>query len=162
MTGDLRFVQMQPELFSELRYRSESGDFDIETSPQAQRVVCSAPNVALALMEDCDLVAAAGVYRVWPGRGIAWFSPGRAMSIRHFALARARCRIELDKLAKAGMFRIECTCLAGEPELARFAWGLGFVREGRMVAYGRDARDYHLFARIDWDTANAVRLKAAS
>lgn len=144
----VRFVAMTPDLFAWLPPRSEFAIQGVLDVAAAQRAVCAAPNVALAMLDGGRIMAAAGVVQIWPGRGTAWFQPGALMQQRHFGYALARCKRELIRLADDRMWRVECTVRTDNEAGLRWATRLGFTWEGTMTAYGPDKADHELLARV--------------
>jgi hypothetical protein len=145
----VRFVPMTPELFGMIPLGDAAlPEYHVARSADAQRIVCAAPNVALAMLDGGMVLGAAGVAQVWPGRGYAWLVGGAWMTRRDFVLAAYRCRDELAQLQAAGMWRVECTADSARPAYGHFVERLGFTLEGTMRGYGPDGSDHDLWALL--------------
>jgi hypothetical protein len=160
--GTIRFVKMEPELFALLELPAHlHHDHEIARNEQAQRVVCAPPNFALAMFDGCDVMGAAGVMPVWPGRGIAWLYPSVHMGKRHYGHALARCERELRRMGDEGMHRIECTVRGAFPAGLRWAQRLHFTVEATMRHFAPNGEHHTLLARYHRE-ANDVREEIAA
>lgn len=99
---------------------------------------------AFAGLADNFVVACAGVVRLSAHRGHGWALIGQAAP-RHFAGIHRAVAGFLDGL---DLRRVETAVDSDFAAGHRWVRMLGFVREGRMRAYGLDGRDADLYARV--------------
>lgn len=108
----------------------------------AETLIAAGP--AFAGLVDGRVVGCAGVVRLSSHRGHAWALLGRVPPKRFAAVHKAIARF-LDRQA---LRRLETAVDSDFAAGHRWAGMLGFVREGRMRAYGLDGRDADLYARV--------------
>ena len=124
----------------------------LELQP-AQQVVCREmgradiefairSGVALAVVNDDNVIALGGIAKRWDGCGIAWgllsCSVGATMAPIHKIVVRGLGRTHFE--------RVEAHIDAEHAEGVRWIEMLGFEREGRMKKFFK-GRDFWLYAR---------------
>ena len=92
-----------------------------------------------------DVVACAGVLKIWEGRAVAWAMFDHELGGTGMLRVTREIRKKLDEL---DFRRIEATAITSFPPAARFLEMLGFHAEGVMLKYGSDGSDHILFARV--------------
>lgn len=115
-------------------------------SPPAAETLCDAELSGVAKL-DGRVVAAAGIFPEWQGRGRAWILAdmgGDGLPLRVWVLLRREIRATLKRAEACGYRRIDATVDASFAGGIAFAESLGFVVEGYAEQYGPDGRD-HLF-----------------
>ncbi|MGE5147402.1 MAG: hypothetical protein ACM3N5_11670 [Candidatus Eiseniibacteriota bacterium] len=95
------------------------------------------------------VVGAAGVARVWRGRGVAWALMHILPRPAWLAATRMAQRT-LDDAHRRGIRRIEATVVHDFVAGHRWAQLLGFHPYARLVAYDPDGRDHVGYERLRW------------
>lgn len=93
------------------------------------------------------VVAAAGITRVWPGRGVAWALMHGLPRPAWLAATRMAART-LDDAHRQGLRRIDATVACDFAPGHRWARLLGFHPYGLLRAYGPDGRDHVGYERF--------------
>ncbi len=99
-----------------------------------------------AIDENGDVIACAGIVKLWEGRGHAWALLGENLGPKFVAITRAVKRaIDLS-----GFKRLEMDVESSQKAALRWAEMLGFYNEtpGGMVNYTNDGRLYYKFVRV--------------
>jgi hypothetical protein len=108
-----------------------------------------AEGLSLALLRGGYFIGCAGLMPRWTGRAVAWSLISGFATTRDFAVGVRLFRRFMDMKQRDPMFRrIEIHVGASIPGGANFAQALGFVFEGRCIAYAPDGRDFDLYARV--------------
>lgn len=100
---------------------------------------------AWAVEREGELLAVAGISRLWAGRGVCWCYLARSIPK---AVWPALHRAALRGIEGAGLRRIEAEVVAGWRPGERWAGLLGFYPEGVMHAYGPNGEDFTRWARV--------------
>ena len=99
---------------------------------------------AYSLVVNGEVLACMGLVKQWDERAIAWGLIGA--SAGPFMLRIHRAVLATMRLHR--FRRIETAVLCGFPAAQRWVQRLGFVREGRMLAYTPDGSDCDLYAIV--------------
>jgi hypothetical protein len=95
------------------------------------------------------VVGAAGVTRVWPGRGVAW-ALMYALPRPAWLAATRMAAHTLDAAHRQGLRRIDASVARDFAPGHRWARLLGFQPYALLRAYGPDGRDHIGYERLGW------------
>jgi hypothetical protein len=119
----------------------------LETVGDVEAAYIEASDYAFTAMDGDDVVACAGILKLWEGRGHAWALLSGSIGHRFVRVHRAVKRaIEIS-----GYRRIEMDVDASHAEAIKWAGMLGFYNEtpDGMRGYTTDGRLYYRFARVE-------------
>lgn len=141
----LRVVALQPAHLEALALqRTQAALAPLLAAPgYAGTLIAAGP--AFAGLAGEAVVGCAGIVRLSEGRGHAWALVGETGPALFVAVHRAVAAFLDGQRLRRIETAVDCGFAAGH----RWARLLGFVREGRMRAYGLDGRDADLYARIN-------------
>ncbi|MBU7436518.1 hypothetical protein [Paraburkholderia fungorum] len=94
---------------------------------------------------DGRVVGCAGFIVQWPGRATCWAMVSHTVTKREWVEINRAVQRAIDLRPE---HRLEATCDSDFPGGHTWLRHLGFVREGRLVAYTPDRRDNDLYARV--------------
>lgn len=96
-----------------------------------------------------DILLCAGVIRIWPGLGEAWFR-GTPLMYEHRAKVKEQTIKVFGEIFKnAGFRRIQTAVHEDWATARRFAEACGMKEEGRMPFYGMKGEHYIRYAITD-------------
>jgi len=104
--------------------------------------------LAFAGLINNEVIAAAGMKRVWGNVAEGWFIGKKEVWNYPITIAKA-VKENIDHLAKSNKIKRLQTAVRADFGIGiRFAKWLGFTNEGLMKHYGFDGSDHFRFARI--------------
>jgi RimJ/RimL family protein N-acetyltransferase len=104
--------------------------------------------LAFAGLINNEVIAAAGMKRVWGNVAEGWFIGKKEVWNYPITIAKA-VKENIDHLAKSNKIKRLQTAVRADFGIGiRFAKWLGFTNEGLMKCYGFDDTDHYRFARI--------------
>lgn len=113
----------------------------------AESVYLEASNYAFTALDGDEVVACAGIIRLWEGRGHAWALMSGSIGARFVCVHRAVKRA----IKMSGYRRIEMDVDASHKEAIKWAHMLGFYNEtpDGMRGYVADGRLIYKFVRLE-------------
>lgn len=148
-TPPARLVPLTPELlaFAVALERDPLAAEMAEGESFARRALL--PTLSFAMIRGGYVLGAGGLVPQWPGRAEAWLLVSRHARPRDIAHGTRQARVFFDKRQRQPAFRrIEAFIRADRVWNRSFADALGFVHEGRLIAWAPDGADYDLYARV--------------
>lgn len=95
--------------------------------------------------EGMDVIAVAGIVKLWEGRYMAWALMTPRVQDRALVIHRAVSRY----LRQFRCRRLECVIDPEFPESVEWARRLGFIYEGTMPGYAVDGRSMDMYVRLE-------------
>lgn len=99
--------------------------------------------MALAAVEGARIVALAGIYQIWDGRGVAWALLAEDFQDKRFTLFKLMKRA----LDVCPLLRVEAYAIEEDEAANRLLSHLGFAKEGVQRMFWQ-SRDFTLYARV--------------
>lgn len=135
-------IPARPDMADLIRLNREQLRFGAAPTPAALKSYIDA-GLALAAVDQGEVLAIVGYREIWPGRAVAWGLLGETIGARMVPIVRGIHRF----FRSCPLQRVEAEIAVEHEQAVRWIELLGFEREGVMRAYWQ-GKDFYLYARV--------------
>lgn len=148
----LEIIRFEPEHFGQFILRGYKAT-PIEVFPDLKKRAEELDGTAAyTAMVDGEIIACAGVVKLWPGVGEAWMMVSGVVEKYPVFFHRTVKRILNRIQEKYQLHRIQGTVRADFEKGHHWIETLGFRCEGLQRMFGADRADHYRYARTAWPT----------